>query len=43
MTTTTTTTKQGKVLAVLQEGRTLSSAQMRAFLELVTHKQLSKH
>ena len=31
MTTSTTTTKQDKVLAVLQEGRTLSSAQMRAF------------
>lgn len=31
MTTTTTTTKQDKVLAVLSEGRTLSSAQMRAF------------
>ena len=29
--TTSTTTKQDKVLAVLSEGRTLSSAQMRAF------------
>ena len=31
MTTTTTVTKESKVLAALQEGRTLSSAQMRAF------------
>jgi hypothetical protein len=31
MTTTTTLTKEQKVLNALQEGRTLSSAQMRAF------------
>ena len=31
MTTTTTVTKESKVLSALQEGRTLSSAQMRAF------------
>ena len=36
MTTTTTLTKESKVLSALQEGRTLSSAQMKSFLGIAT-------
>ena len=42
MTTTTTLTKESKVLPP-QEGRTLSPAQMKSFLELVTPSSDPKH